>query len=187
MKPFPAKPAGKETNLSEAAYLALRADLLACRLPPGARLNIAELSGRLAVSLGAVREALSRLTAEGLAVAEMNRGFRAAPVSESELLDLTGTRIEIETSCLRRSMAVGGVDWEARIVAAHHRLSRTRPLFPPATVPGDCACATCFMTRPSDIAGFPPRPCRGSETSPPSISRSWRRPLPDRPTPPWRL
>ncbi len=132
MKPFPAKPAGKETNLSEAAYLALRADLLACRLPPGARLNIAELSGRLAVSLGAVREALSRLTAEGLAVAEMNRGFRAAPVSESELLDLTGTRIEIETSCLRRSMAVGGVDWEARIVAAHHRLSRT-----PERVHGD--------------------------------------------------
>ena len=134
MKPFAPKPIGKETNLSEAAYLALRADLLACRLPPGARLNIAELSGRLSVSLGAVREALSRLTAEGLAIAEMNRGFRAAPVSETELLDLTSTRIEIETSCLRRSIAAGGVDWEARIVAAHHRLSRT-----PERAPGDAS------------------------------------------------
>ena len=125
MEPISPNPASRDTNLTEAAYVALRSDLLACRLPPGAKLNIAELSAQLSVSLGAVREALSRLTAEGLVVAELNRGFRAAPVSETELLDLTSTRVEIEAGCLRRAIGVGGVEWESRIVAAHHRLTRT--------------------------------------------------------------
>jgi DNA-binding GntR family transcriptional regulator len=82
------------------------------------------LASDLGVSLGAIREALSRLTAEGLVTSSTNKGFRAAPVSESELLDLTSTRIEMETACLRRSTRLGGVDWETRIVASHHRMSR---------------------------------------------------------------
>ena len=114
----------KEQNLTEGAYSTLRADLLACRLPPGQKLSIASLATDLGVSLGAVREALSRLTAEGLVTASTNRGFRAAPVSESELMDLTSTRIEIESACMRRAIQLGGVDWEAQIVSAHHRMSR---------------------------------------------------------------
>src|SRR4051794_8168118 len=124
--------APKERNRTESAYAELRADLLACRLLPGAKLNIVDLTTRHGVSLGAVREALSRLAAEGLVIAEMNRGYRVAPVSEPELLDLTSTRIDIEVACLRMAMRVGGVEWESRIVAAHHRLSRT-----PERVAGD--------------------------------------------------
>ncbi len=116
---------GKDSNLTESVYATLRGDLLSCRLLPGAKLNIAALSARLGVSLGAVREALSRLTAEDLVTMETNRGFRVAAVSASELLDLTSTRVELETACLRRAIRAGGVDWETRIVAAHHRLSRT--------------------------------------------------------------
>ncbi len=116
---------GKERNLTEAAYVTLRADLLSCRLRPGEKLNIGQLATQIGVSLGAVREALSRLTSEGLVTAEMNRGFRAAPVSEIDLLDLTSTRMELETACLRRSIKSGGVEWETAIVAAHHRMSRT--------------------------------------------------------------
>lgn len=118
-------PAGNETNLTSTAYATLRADLLACRLRPNEKLNIAALSAQLGVSLGAVREALSRLTSEGLVTAETNRGFRVAAVSESDLLDLTSTRIELESACLRRAIRAGGVEWETGIVAAHHRLSRT--------------------------------------------------------------
>ncbi|HEV2573241.1 FCD domain-containing protein [Methylocella sp. CPCC 101449] len=118
-------PTGNETNLTKGAYATLRADLLACRLRPNEKLNIAALSAQLGVSLGAVREALSRLTSDGLVTAETNRGFRVAGVSEADLLDLTSTRIELETACLRRAIRAGGVDWEAQVVAAHHRLSRT--------------------------------------------------------------
>src|SRR5215469_10320330 len=112
-------------NLTQGAYEALRADLLACRIHPGSRLKIQELCARFSVSLGAIREALSRLTSEGLVVAEPQRGFRAAPISAADLTDLTMVRVEIETLCLKRAIAFGDVDWEARLVAAAHRLSRT--------------------------------------------------------------
>lgn len=111
-------------NLTQGAYEQLRADLLACRILPGSRLKIQELCTRLSVSLGAIREALSRLTSEGLVLAEPQRGFRAAPISQEDLQDLTRVRIEIEGLCLRRAIEVGDVDWEARLVAAFHRLSR---------------------------------------------------------------
>lgn len=113
------------SSLTQDAYERLRADLLACRLQPGARLKIGELCQSLSVSLSAVREALSRLTSEGLVVAEPQRGFRVTPISPGELRDLTGVRAQIEGMCLERAIAVGDVGWEAHLVAAFHRLSRT--------------------------------------------------------------
>jgi len=112
-------------NLTQGAYEGLRADLLACRIAPGSKLKIQDLCMRFSVSLGAVREALSRLTSEGLVISEPQRGFRAAPISVADLKDLTMVRIEVESLCLKRAIAVGTVDWESRLVAAFHRLSRT--------------------------------------------------------------
>ncbi|HWU00815.1 MAG TPA: FCD domain-containing protein [Terriglobales bacterium] len=117
-------PNSAQKNLTQGAYEGLRADLLSCRILPGSRLKIQDLCSRFEVSLGAIREALSRLTSEGLVVAEPQRGFRAAPISMAELKDLTMVRIEVESLCLRRAIAVGTVDWEAHLVAAFHRLSR---------------------------------------------------------------
>ena len=119
-------------SLTRAVYEALRADILACRLAPGERLKVNDLCARLDVSLGAVREALSALAAEGLVVAEAQRGFTVASVSAADLEDLTRTRIEIESLCLRRAIAAGGVGWEAGVVGAFHGLSRT-----PERTPGD--------------------------------------------------
>lgn len=119
------RPASASPSLTQGAYERLRADLLACRLQPGARLKINELCAALHVSLSAVREALSRLTSEGLVVAEPQRGFRVAPISADELRDLTAVRAQIEGQCLERAIAVGSVDWESQLVAAFHRLSRT--------------------------------------------------------------
>jgi len=119
---IPREPA---TNLTQAAYEGLRADLLSCRIPPGKKLKIQELCGRFSVSLGAIREALSRLTSEGLVMAEPQRGFRAAPISAADLADLTMVRVEIDSLCLKRAIACGDVDWEARLIAAAHLLART--------------------------------------------------------------
>jgi DNA-binding GntR family transcriptional regulator len=124
-------PKNKETNreisanMTHGAYLSLRADLLACRILPGSRLKIQELCARFSVSLGAIREALSRLTSEGLVVAEPQRGFRAAPISAADLVDLTMARTDIDSLCLKRAIASGDVQWEASLVAAAHRLTRT--------------------------------------------------------------
>ncbi len=113
------------SSLTQDAYQRLRADLLACRLQPGMRLKINDLCRTLSVSLSAVREALSRLTSEGLVVAEPQRGFRVAPISAAELRDLTGVRTHIERLCLERAAAVGDLAWEAALVAAFHLMSRT--------------------------------------------------------------
>ena len=120
-----ARNASSNSSLTQDAYERLRGDLLACRLQPGARLKIADLCERLAVNLSAVREALSRLTSEGLVVAEPQRGFRVAPISGDELQDLTSVRSQIEGLCLDRAVVVGDVGWESQLVAAFHRLSRT--------------------------------------------------------------
>jgi DNA-binding GntR family transcriptional regulator len=115
----------KESNLTQLAHDRLRADLLACRLKPGERLIINQLCQYLDVSLGAVREALSRLSSEGLVIAEPQRGFRVAPISAEDLKDLTAVRLEIELLCLKDSIANGDIQWEAGLVAAQHLLART--------------------------------------------------------------
>ena len=110
---------------SDRVFGAVRADILGCRLLPGGKLRINEIAERNDVSLGAVREALSRLGAEGLVVAESQKGFRVAPLSADDFRDLTDARVEIEKLTLARSIARGELEWESQLVAAWHRLSRT--------------------------------------------------------------
>ncbi|WFU91352.1 FCD domain-containing protein (plasmid) [Rhizobium sp. CC1099] len=105
-------------------YERLKADILSCRLRPGAKIRINEVARDLAVSLGAVREALSRLAAEDMAVATAQKGFRVPEVSIADLVDLTETRIKIEELCIRASIEHGDIEWETGLVAAFHRLQR---------------------------------------------------------------
>ncbi|MBB3982014.1 DNA-binding GntR family transcriptional regulator [Sphingobium fontiphilum] len=115
----------KKLSLTERAYRQLRDDLLTCRLVPGAKINIKDITATQGFSLGAVREALSRLTSEGFVTQDDARGFRVTPISISDLTDLVRVRSDIEGQCLRRAIERGGLDWEAAIVSAAHRLSKT--------------------------------------------------------------
>jgi len=115
------------TSLTETTYLRLRQDLLNGALWPDERLKVNELASRYEASLGAVREALARLSAEGLVIAQPQRGFRVAPISRADLQDLTMVRCRIEEMCLRRAIEIGDIAWESGIVAAFHRLSKSTP------------------------------------------------------------
>lgn len=117
--------AGKSRTLC--LFEDLRAEILGGRLQPGTRLHLADLSRRFAVSLGAVREALSRLVADGLVQAHDRRGFRVSPASVEDMRDVTATRIDIEGLALRRSIERGDAAWEAEIVASLHVLVRATP------------------------------------------------------------
>lgn len=109
-------------SITSAVFQRLRADILSCRISPGDKLRPAEIAGALAVSLSAVREALSRLAADGLVRIEDQKGFRASPVSLDDLRDVTRTRVEIEGLALRRAIAGGGTRWEDDIRTALERL-----------------------------------------------------------------
>jgi DNA-binding transcriptional MocR family regulator len=93
---------GGPRTLTSAVLERLRADILSTRLVPGQKLHIAGLAKQFSVSLAAVREALSRLVADGLVQASDQRGFRVSPVSPADLEDVTRTRIDIEGLTLRR-------------------------------------------------------------------------------------
>jgi DNA-binding GntR family transcriptional regulator len=91
-------------TLTSAVQERLRSDILSTKLVPGQKLHIAGLAKQFSVSLAAVREALSRLVADGLVQASDQRGFRVSPVSSADLADVTQTRIDIESLALRRSI-----------------------------------------------------------------------------------
>jgi GntR family transcriptional regulator, carbon starvation induced regulator len=110
-------------SITEQVYVTLRSELVTCRLRPGEKLRTNELSKRFGVSLSAVREALARLTADGLAVADPQRGFTAAPISAADLSALTEAHIGIETLCLERSVVIGDAVWEGKLRQAFEKLA----------------------------------------------------------------
>jgi DNA-binding GntR family transcriptional regulator len=114
-------------NQTSMAYEAIRSDILRGRHSPEKKLKIQDLAQELDVSPGAVREALSRLVPEELVVSRDQRGFVVAPLSASDLADLTDMRCEIEAIALKRSVERGDVNWEASILAAEHKL-RSKPV-----------------------------------------------------------
>ncbi len=117
-------------SLTSAVQERLRADILATRLLPGQKLHIAGLAKQFSVSLAAVREALSRLVADGLVQASDQRGFRVSPVSLADLADVTQTRIDIEGLALRRSIERGDREWLTSVEAAFDGLKAVPYQYP---------------------------------------------------------
>lgn len=65
-----------------------------------------------------------RLAAEQLVVLEDHKGFRVAPVSPEEALDIANSRCELEGLAVRRAIERGDDQWEANIIARFHELSK---------------------------------------------------------------
>jgi DNA-binding GntR family transcriptional regulator len=74
----------------------LRELILGGQLAPGARLGEVELADRLGVSRTPVREALSRLAAEGIVEIQPNRGARVATWTVAELEGVFDLRSALE-------------------------------------------------------------------------------------------
>jgi DNA-binding GntR family transcriptional regulator len=96
----------------------LRDDILAGRLEPGSRLVECDLTARFAVSRGPVREALRRLSADGLIEHRPHRGAVVRRLTEREIRELFLIRIEIEALAARLAAAADAPDRRARFVAS---------------------------------------------------------------------
>lgn len=126
-----AKTGGAKT-LAASVYQRIRADILGGRLMVGQRLKLASMAADYGVSLNIVREALSQLAGDKLVKMQPQQGFAVTAMTAEELRDLTFVRVSIEGTALRRSIELGGVEWEAGLLAAHHRLANTPVLDPAA-------------------------------------------------------
>jgi len=113
---------GVETA-GEKVYRRMRSDVIFGRLAPSQKLRLEALKDAYGISVSTLRELLNRLTSEGLVVAENARGFEVAPVSADNFKELANLRLLLESHALQRSFALGDMDWEGRVVAAHHKLA----------------------------------------------------------------
>ncbi|WP_328609717.1 GntR family transcriptional regulator [Amycolatopsis sp. NBC_00345] len=117
---------GTGSTRADGVYQRLRQDILGGRVVPGERLKFPDLCQRYETSVGAAREALTRLVADGFVRTQSNLGFSVMPLSHEDLAELTDARLEIESLVLRLSVRDGDMAWEAAAVAAHHLLKRTQ-------------------------------------------------------------
>lgn len=113
-------------TLSELVYRRLRSDIIWGKLAPGAPLRSDELRQAYDIGISPLREALARLVSERIVTSTGQRGFRVAPIGKKDVIDVTETRVIIETAALKRSIENGDVAWESALVAAHHAFSRSR-------------------------------------------------------------
>ena len=81
---------------SDRAYATLRQDIVDWQLPPGTVLGEVEQSARLGISRTPLREALSRLTADGLAAPHSGRGVVVTGISLDTVAELFELRQALE-------------------------------------------------------------------------------------------
>jgi DNA-binding GntR family transcriptional regulator len=117
-----AKGAGPET-VGENTYQRIRSDIIFGRLAPGQKLKLEQLKEDYGISVSTLREILNRLVSERLVIAEGHRGFEVSEVSAENLKEIAGLRQLLECHALEQSFLAGDMEWEGRVVAAHHKLA----------------------------------------------------------------
>lgn len=112
-------------TIGDDGYRRIRSDIVLARLQPGQRLRLDGLRETYGVSVSTLREILSRLASEGLVLAEGRRGFEVAPVSIENLKELAELRLLLEGHAMETSFGSADMEWEGRVVSAHHKLAAT--------------------------------------------------------------
>jgi DNA-binding GntR family transcriptional regulator len=113
-------------TLATSVYDRLRQDILETRLEPELKLRVGFVRERYDAGNSPVREALNRLSSDGLVEQRDQRGFYVAPVSRADLEELTRTRIMMEGLALKDAIERATTEWEEGCVIALHRLSRVK-------------------------------------------------------------
>lgn len=121
---FAVESSARPKTMTDKAYLQLRTDIVSGRLKQGTKLRVEELRSAYEMGATPLREALSRLSADGFVISEGQRGFKVVPMSAADLQDITNVRTLVETEALRNSIINGNDAWESRLVAAYYHLSK---------------------------------------------------------------
>jgi DNA-binding GntR family transcriptional regulator len=120
--------AAENETIAEDGYRRIRSDIVFGRLRPAQKLRLEGLREDYGVSVSTLREILNRLASEGFVVAEGRKGFAVAPVSADNLKELAELRLLLEIHAMEKSFARADMEWEGRVVSAHHKLAATERL-----------------------------------------------------------
>lgn len=110
-------------TIGESVYRRIRSDIIFGILAPGQKLRLEKVSESYGTSISTLRELLNRMCAEGLIVAEGQRGFEVASVSADDFRQVAALRLLLENHAMEQSFQLGDLDWEGRVVSAHHKLA----------------------------------------------------------------
>jgi DNA-binding GntR family transcriptional regulator len=110
-------------TVGEVAYRRIRADIVLGRLTPGQKLTLERMKDAYGTSVSTLRELFNRLASEGLVLAEGSRGFQVSAISRDNLREIAAMRELLEGHALELSFRQGDIEWEGRVVAAHHKLA----------------------------------------------------------------
>ncbi|HDZ3143220.1 TPA: DNA-binding transcriptional regulator CsiR [Klebsiella pneumoniae] len=105
-------------------YRWLKNDIIRGVYQPDEKLRMSLLTSRYGLGVGPLREALSQLVAERLVTVVNQKGYRVAPMSEQELLDIFDARANMEAMLVRLAIERGGDEWEAELLARAHLLNK---------------------------------------------------------------
>lgn len=97
-------PISPVNSISEHVYTALKKEILAGDLQPGARLLVLEIAKKFNISQAPVREALERLKSAGFITGIPNKGSVVSNITSKEIRDIFELREIIEGFAVRRSM-----------------------------------------------------------------------------------
>lgn len=95
------------TPLADEAYRRISEAMLAGDLPPGSRLVMDAIAGRLEISRTPVRDALRRLEREGLVEPNGRKGYMVRAVTDADLAHLYESRTAVEAYSARRVAELG--------------------------------------------------------------------------------
>lgn len=112
----------KNLNSSE-IYRILRGRLTTAVYEPGQKMKSDGMRGEFGCSISTMREALFRLACEGFLEFEEQKGFRVPATSDTAFREVAELRVLVEQAGTRLSIAHGGLEWEARLIACHHKLA----------------------------------------------------------------
>lgn len=115
-------------TLASRVYDRLRQDILRGLLSPGKKLRTEYLRTRYEVGNTPLREALNRLSVDGLVTRIDQRGFSVSALNHEEYGQLLKVRCWLEEIALRESIKNRTQEWEENLVIALHRLSRVPAL-----------------------------------------------------------
>ena len=101
-----------EAQQGAVAFEMLRADIVSCRIAPGANVSEAELAARYGLGKAAIRRALIRLSERGWVRALSRRGYAVKPIALRDIGEIFSLRRMLEPVATRH--AAGRADTRSR-------------------------------------------------------------------------